>query len=44
MKTTKNVRKWAAEQGIAAKGAFRKGIEAESKESVKKGAEICVKA
>jgi len=40
MKITEDVRKYAAEQGIAEDEALKKGMEEKSKEFVKKGAEI----
>jgi phosphomethylpyrimidine synthase len=39
-----DVRKYAAEQGIAEGEALEKGMEAKSKEFVKKGAEVYAKA
>jgi phosphomethylpyrimidine synthase len=44
MKITEDVRKYAAEQGIAEEEALRKGLEAKSKEFVEKGAEVYAKA
>jgi phosphomethylpyrimidine synthase len=44
MKITEDVRKYAAEQGIAAEEALKKGMEAKSKEFVEKGAEVYAKA
>ena len=44
MKITDDVRQYAAEQGIAEKDALQKGLEAKSKEFVKKGAEVYAKA
>ena len=44
MKITEDVRKCAAEQGIAEEEAFKQGLEAKSKEFVEKGAEIYAKA
>ena len=45
VKTTEDVRKYAAEQGIAEEEAPKKGMEAKSKEFVeKKGAEVYAKA
>ena len=38
MKTTKDVRKYAAEQGIAEEEALKKGMEEKSKEFAEKGA------
>ena len=38
MKTTEDVRKYAAEQAIAEEAAIKQGMEAKSKEFVKKGA------
>ena len=42
MKT--NVRKYAAEQGIAEEEALKQGMEAKSKELQEKGAELYAKA
>jgi phosphomethylpyrimidine synthase len=39
----RDVRKHAAEQGIAEEEALKKGMEAKSKEFVEKGAEVCAK-
>ena len=44
MTTTNSVRKYAAEQSIAEEEALKQGMEAKSKESVKKGAEDYAKA
>ena len=44
MKITEDVRKYAAEQGIAEAEALKKGMEAKSKEFVEKGAEVYAKA
>jgi phosphomethylpyrimidine synthase len=44
MKITEDVRKYAAEQGIAEEEALKKGLEAKSKEFVEKGAEVYAKA
>jgi phosphomethylpyrimidine synthase len=44
MKITEDVRKYAAEQGIAEEEAIKKGMEAKSKEFVEKGAEAYSKA
>jgi phosphomethylpyrimidine synthase len=44
MKITEDVRKYAAEQGIAEEEALKKGMEAKSKEFVEKGAELYAKA
>jgi phosphomethylpyrimidine synthase len=44
MKITEDVRKYAAEQGIAEQEALKKGMEAKSKEFVEKGAEVYSKA
>jgi phosphomethylpyrimidine synthase len=44
MKITEDVRKYAAEQGIAEEEALKKGMEAKSKEFVEKGAEVYTKA
>jgi phosphomethylpyrimidine synthase len=43
MKITEDVRKYAAEQGIAEEEALKKGMEAKAKEFVKKGAEVYAK-
>ncbi len=44
MKITEDVRKYAAEQGIAEEEALKKGMEAKSKEFVENGAEVYSKA
>ena len=44
MKITEDVRKQAAEQGIAEEEALKKWMEAKSKEFVETGAEIYAKA
>jgi phosphomethylpyrimidine synthase len=44
MKITEDVRKYAAEQGIAEEEALKRGMEAKSKEFVEKGAEVYAKA
>jgi phosphomethylpyrimidine synthase len=44
MKITEDVRKYAAEQGIAEEEALKKGMEAKSKEFAEKGAEVYSKA
>ena len=44
MKITEDVRKFAAEQGIAETEALKQGLEAKSKEFVAKGAEVYAKA
>jgi phosphomethylpyrimidine synthase len=44
MKITEDVRKYAAEQGIAEEEALKTGMEAKSKEFVEKGAELYAKA
>ncbi|PYJ55805.1 MAG: phosphomethylpyrimidine synthase [Verrucomicrobia bacterium] len=44
MKITEDVRKYAAEQGIAEEEALKKGMEEKSKEFVSKGAELYAKA
>jgi len=44
MKITEDVRKFAAEQGIAEEEALKKGMEEKSKEFVEKGAEVYTKA
>ncbi len=44
MKITEDVRKYAAEQGIAEEDALKKGMEEKSKEFVDKGAEVYAKA
>jgi phosphomethylpyrimidine synthase len=43
MKITEDVRKYAAEQGIAEEEALTKGMEAKSQEFVEKGAEVYAK-
>ena len=43
MKRTEDVRKYAAEQGIAEEEALKKGMEEKSKEFVEKGAEVYAK-
>ena len=44
MKITEDVRKYAAEQGIAEEEALKKGMEEKSREFVKSGAEVYTKA
>ena len=44
MKITEDVRKYAAEQGIAEEAALKKGMEEKSKEFVEKGAEVYARA
>ena len=44
MKITEDVRKYAAEQGIAAEEALKQGMDAKAKEFVEKGAEVYAKA
>jgi phosphomethylpyrimidine synthase len=44
MKITEDVRKYAAEQGIAEEEALKKGMEEKSKEFAEKGAEVYAKA
>jgi phosphomethylpyrimidine synthase len=44
MKITEDVRKYAAEQGIADEEALKKGLEEKSKEFVEQGAEVYAKA
>jgi phosphomethylpyrimidine synthase len=44
MKITEDVRKYAAEQGIAEEEALKKGMEEKAKEFVDKGAEVYTKA
>ncbi len=44
MKITEDVRKYAAEQGIAEEEALKKGMEEKSREFVEKGAEVYAKA
>jgi phosphomethylpyrimidine synthase len=44
MRITEDVRKYAAEQGIAEQEAIKKGLEEKSKEFVKQGAELYAKA
>jgi hypothetical protein len=41
---TEDVRKYAAEQGIAEEDALKKGMEEKSREFVEKGAEVYAKA
>ena len=43
MKITEDIRKYAAEQGIAEEAALQQGMEAKSKEFVEKGAEVYAK-
>jgi phosphomethylpyrimidine synthase len=43
MKITEDVRKYAAEQGVAEEEALKKGMEEKSKEFVEKGAEVYAK-
>ena len=42
--TTAAVRKYAAEQGIAAKETLKRGMEAKRKEFVEQGAGVCSQA
>ena len=44
MKITEDVRKYAAEQGIAEEEALKQGMEEKSKEFVEKGAQVYAKA
>jgi phosphomethylpyrimidine synthase len=44
MNDTEDVRKYAAEQGIAEEEQLKKGMEAKSKEFVENGADVYVKA
>jgi phosphomethylpyrimidine synthase len=44
MKITEDVRKYAAEQGIAEEEALKKGLEEKARQFVEKGAEIYAKA
>ena len=44
MNNTEDVRKCAAEQGVAEEEALKKGLEAQSKEFVEKGAEVYANA
>jgi phosphomethylpyrimidine synthase len=44
MKITEDVRKYAAEQGIAEEEALKKGMEEESKEFAENGSELYAKA
>ncbi|MEN9677525.1 MAG: hypothetical protein RIS76_3421 [Verrucomicrobiota bacterium] len=44
MKITEDVRKYAAEQGLAEEEALKKGLEEKSKEFAEKGAEVYAKA
>jgi phosphomethylpyrimidine synthase len=40
MKITEDVRRYAAEQGVSAEEALRKGMDEKSREFVQKGAEL----
>jgi phosphomethylpyrimidine synthase len=40
MKITEDVRKYAAEQGLAEEEALKRGLEAKAKEFVSQGAEV----
>lgn len=44
MKITEDVRKYAAEQGIAEEEALKKGMEEKSREFTEKGSELYAKA
>ncbi len=44
MKITEDVRKFAAEQGVAEQDALKRGLDEKAKEFVKKGAEVYTKA
>jgi phosphomethylpyrimidine synthase len=44
VKITEDVRKYAAEQGIAESEALKSGMEEKAKEFVEKGAEVYAKA
>ena len=44
MKITEDVRKYAAEQGIAEEDALKKGMEEKSREFTEKGSELYAKA
>ena len=44
MKITEDVRKYAAEQGVAEEEALKKGIEEKSREFTKKGSKLYAKA
>jgi hypothetical protein len=44
IKITEDVRKYAAEQGLAAEEAIKKGLEEKSREFVEQGAEVYSKA
>jgi len=44
MKITEDVRKYAAEQGLAEEEALKKGMEEKAKEFVSRGTEVYVKA
>jgi phosphomethylpyrimidine synthase len=44
MKITEDVRKYAAEQGVSAEEALKKGMEEKSRQFIEKGAEVYAKA
>jgi phosphomethylpyrimidine synthase len=44
MKITEDVRKYAAEQGLADEAALKAGMDQKAKEFVEKGAEVYAKA
>jgi phosphomethylpyrimidine synthase len=44
MKITEDVRRYAAEQGVAEQDALQRGLEEKAKEFVAKGAEVYTKA
>ena len=44
LKITEDVRKYAAEHGIAGEEALKQGMEAKAKEFVEKGAEVYAKS
>jgi len=44
MRITEDVRRYAAEQGVAEEEAVRRGLEEKAREFVKKGSEVYAKA